>query len=86
MSTGWSLALLPTSPVIFGAVVYLVWANRGVPRMAVGHQKISTPARKIFYSFYQNVVASLRSTERWHRAARIELDSGTRLGNNTSTA
>ena len=36
--------------------------------------------------FYQNVVASLRSTERWHRAARIELDSGTRLGNNTSTA
>lgn len=67
VSTGWSLALLPTSPVIFGAVVYLVWANRGVPRMA-------------------NVVASLRSTERWHRAARIELDSGTRLGNNTSTA
>ena len=48
VSTGWSLALLPTSPVIFGAVVYLVWANRGVPRMAVGHQKISTQIRKIF--------------------------------------
>lgn len=37
--------------------------------------------------FLQNVVTSLRSTERWHRAARIELDSGNRrTGQNTSTA
>ena len=35
VSTGWSLALLPTSPVIFGAIVYLIWADRGTPRLAV---------------------------------------------------
>ena len=36
VSTGWSLSLLPTSPVIFGAIVYLIWADRGTPRLAVG--------------------------------------------------
>ena len=35
MSTGWSLSLLPMSPIFLGAIVYLVWANKGVPRPAV---------------------------------------------------
>ena len=35
VSTGWSLSLLPASPIVFGAMVYLVWANKGVPRFAV---------------------------------------------------
>ena len=35
VSTGWSLSLLPISPIIFGAVVFLIWAERGTPRLAV---------------------------------------------------
>ena len=35
VSTGWSLSLLPSSPIVFGAVVYLIWAERGTPRLAV---------------------------------------------------
>jgi len=57
VSTGWSLSLLPVSPILFGAVVYLVWANKGVPR-------------------FVTIVSSLKCTERWHRAAIIELETG----------
>ena len=35
VSLGWSLSLLPTAPVLLGALAYLAWADRGVPRLAV---------------------------------------------------
>ena len=35
MPMGWSLAALPISPLVFGAVVYLVWGDSGVPRISV---------------------------------------------------
>lgn len=38
ISTGWSLSLLPASPILFGAMVYLVWANKGVTRLAVSFE------------------------------------------------
>eukprot|EP00092_Neocalanus_flemingeri_P033013 GFUD01035905.1.p1 GENE.GFUD01035905.1~~GFUD01035905.1.p1 ORF type:complete len:666 (-),score=128.90 GFUD01035905.1:19-2016(-) len=33
MPMGWSLAFLPISPIVFGAVVHCVWGARGVPRL-----------------------------------------------------
>ena len=36
---GWSLALLPSCPLVLGAVVHLVWGGRGVARLV--HAKSS---------------------------------------------
>jgi len=33
MPMGWSLAFLPISPIVFGAVVHIVWGDIGLPRL-----------------------------------------------------
>ena len=35
MPLGWAFAFLPLSPLVFGAVVHLVWGGAGVPRLSV---------------------------------------------------
>ena len=35
MPMGWSLAFLPISPLVFGAVVHCVWGDKGEPRLLV---------------------------------------------------
>ena len=65
VSTGWSLALLPTSPVIFGAIVYLIWAERGTPRLAVIIRPcqscllLNFPAVKCSIIFYFTITANV---------------------------
>ena len=39
---------IPTSPVLFGSIVFIVWAKRGVPRMAV---KNNTITMKIWWKY-----------------------------------
>ena len=59
VSTGWSLALLPTSPVIFGAIVYLIWAERGTPRLAVTISLLNCAAVKCSIIFYFTITANV---------------------------
>ena len=35
MPCGWALAILPVCPLLFGAIVHLIWGDKGVPRLAV---------------------------------------------------
>ena len=71
MGLGWALAALPLGPILCGASLYLLCADKGVPRLAVS---ITLHYYKDLPFFFQHLLQSMKPTERWHRNAKLELE------------